>query len=273
MGETMKDEPIRSVSRAFEILEYFRAEQRPLALKDLVQRFGYPIASTADLLKSLFHLGYLTFDVRTKTYIPAPHLFELTAWMSGELIGQAPLVDAMKALQKESGRTVLLGSINDIELLLIVTVDGQKIRSGKAHRPLVKSGMGNILLSAEDEGVVERIYRRTISRGLLDRSSLSLNQLFRRLEQIREVGYVVSDDQIAPNHSLVSMLAPTFYYNRPLALGIHGRSGDILGNSGAIVTTLKKFVTQQFAPRGETWEMGPDLFRGSALEAIETRVH
>jgi DNA-binding IclR family transcriptional regulator len=99
---------VRSGGRAFEILEYFRVERRPLSLKAVVDHFGYPLVSTADILKSRLHLGYLSFDVKSKTYLPTPRLFELSSWISQDLLDPRMVV-AMPLAVTYSGRRLALG--------------------------------------------------------------------------------------------------------------------------------------------------------------------
>jgi DNA-binding IclR family transcriptional regulator len=266
----VQDTAIKSVGRAFEILEYFRTERRPLALKDFVQHFGYPTVSTADLLKSLLHLGYLSFDVKSKTYIPAPRLFELGAWMSTELLGPSALVEALKDLQKSTGMTILLGTVNDIEVLNIVFVNAQMTRYGRERRCLLRSGMGLAVLSAEDDDMVERIYRRTVARGLISRSTLSLAQLRARIEQIRHDGYIISSDTVDSNSTVIAMLTPAFYFNRPLAIGGAGPSEEIQRNAKEIILILQKFVAEHFHAAEAPRAVPADLFPGNAFRAMET---
>lgn len=54
----MPEKPIKTSQRVFEILEAFETEQRPMALKDFTQGFGYPPSSASALLKSLVTLGF-----------------------------------------------------------------------------------------------------------------------------------------------------------------------------------------------------------------------
>ena len=66
----MTDTMVRSVRRAFDILEVFARVRRPLSLKDLMGEFDCPSSSLADLLKTMSRIGCLSFDNATQDLLP-----------------------------------------------------------------------------------------------------------------------------------------------------------------------------------------------------------
>ena len=75
----MDRDAVKSARRAFEILELFERERRPLALKDILDDRGYPASSGSALLKSLVTLGYLDYDNDRRTYFPTMRIAALGA--------------------------------------------------------------------------------------------------------------------------------------------------------------------------------------------------
>ena len=73
----MDRDAVKSARRAFEILELFDRERRPLALKDILEALGYPASSGSALLKSLVALGYLDYDRDRRTYFPTMRISAL----------------------------------------------------------------------------------------------------------------------------------------------------------------------------------------------------
>jgi len=242
----MKQPSITSVSRAFEILEHFRRERRPLALKDLVRDLGHPTSSTADLLKSLSYLGYLTFDSRLRTYFPTPRLGELGDWVANEILVRSYPIDVLRELQQATGETVLLGTPNDLEILYLVVIESSHqvryVIKGPMHRPLVRSGVGWALLSTVSETAAERIYRRSIARGMLTRRDLPLKCLQARIEEVRGAGYVVARDILNDSAAVVATPVPASYHGRPLAIGIGGPAERIEANGPAIASALMREI-------------------------------
>ena len=64
----MSGNVVKSAARVFEVLELFSALQRPLSVREISTRCGYPGSSAAALLTSMKALGYLAYDDATHTY-------------------------------------------------------------------------------------------------------------------------------------------------------------------------------------------------------------
>jgi DNA-binding IclR family transcriptional regulator len=269
----MKERPIESVSRTFEILAYFREVRRPLAMKELVRHFGYPLASMSDLLKGLYQLGYLSFDIKSKTYIPTHSLFALTSWISTDLLGPDDLVESLKELQRNTGLTIMLGTVNDVEVTFIWFINSLEMRPGKARRPLLRSGTGLVLLSAEDDAFVEKIYQRTVARGLIDRAELPLSQVLDRMAEIRASGYAISNEVVGDNRTVVSVPVPVYYCDRPLAIGASAPAAEAAENIPAIVAALRGYLTKNFDAEKVSQGALPNVFREAELPAIAGRLH
>ena len=63
------ENPVISVTgRVFEVLEFFREMRRPLSVREIAERFDYPLSSTSVLIKSIAELGYLSYDSHVRSY-------------------------------------------------------------------------------------------------------------------------------------------------------------------------------------------------------------
>jgi len=237
---------VRSVGRAFEFLEYFRVERRPLSLKAMVDRFGYPLVSTADILKILLHLGYLSFDVKSKTYLPTPRLFELSSWISQDLLDPFDLMKDLQRFHEATGLAVLLGTTNDVELQTIVNLDEHEVIYGRARRCLFTSGTGVALLSALDDEIVERLYRLAAARNLFDRNELSFKSVRSEIATVRLKGYIASRNCLREGRMVVAMPLPVTYGGRRLALGCSGPVAEIEPRVDEIAARMSGFVADHF---------------------------
>ena len=106
----MSQDVIKTARRLFEILEYFDEVQRPLSLKDVALRFGYPVSSASAILKSMVVLGYVDFDRYSRTYMPTMRIVQLGQWVQGALFGEhsvISLVNHLNKLTEEDWRRVL----------------------------------------------------------------------------------------------------------------------------------------------------------------------
>ncbi len=242
-----------SITRAFEILERFRLLQRPLSLKELVRDFGYPSSSVADILKTLSAGGYISFDPVTRTYFPTTRLGELGDWIMTEILPRSYPVETLNALREATGDTVLLGTPNDLEVLYLGVLEAKEparaITTGRrTHRPLVKSGVGCALLSLEEDDFIERVYRRSLARGLCDRKELPFAALMIQIETCRRDGYIFIKDTINPNAAIIAAPVPIAYHQQRLAIGIGGPADRIEQRVATLAAILGDHLTRLVQP-------------------------
>ena len=107
-------ETIKSAQRVCEIFEFFNEVQRPLMLKEIVSRFGYPASSCSVLLKSLVQLGFLEYDALHRTYLPTMRMSSLVEWVEKSRFGNGSVLSAMRRLHELTQETVSLGAQSDL---------------------------------------------------------------------------------------------------------------------------------------------------------------
>lgn len=237
---------VRSVHRAFEILEVFAQCRRPMSLKELTGKVDCPTSSLADLLKTMSHIGCLTFDTQSKTYFPSTRLAALSDWVGEEFLPSGDQRVALRDLCAETGGTILLGTPNDLEIQYLYVLRGiYAVHYGphdQGQRPLVRSGPGWILLSQLDDVAVDRIWRRSIASGLVDRREMPLERLMERIEFCRANGYAAARDCRNPEAAIVAIVLPARPHGRRLTIGIGGAASRIESNMAHILTVLKERV-------------------------------
>jgi|SRR5450759_3262924 IclR family transcriptional regulator, KDG regulon repressor len=108
---------IKTARRLFRILEFFDAVQRPLALKEVVTRFNYPVSSTSAILKSMVVLGYIDYDRYSRTYMPTMRMVQLGQWVQDVLFGEGGIVLLAKHLNKTTEETVAIATQSDLYTL------------------------------------------------------------------------------------------------------------------------------------------------------------
>ncbi|WP_424139854.1 IclR family transcriptional regulator [Roseomonas chloroacetimidivorans] len=244
------DPSVKSATRVFEILEYFSEVRRPLRLKDFVDHSGYPVSSTAALLKTMTAQGYLTFDRVARTYLPTLKLLRLVGCISSAAYESGPVLDAMRNLQQSTGELIVLGTVNDIHVeyveALRSTQDIQLWSPPGTKRLLVQSALGWMLLSELPSRVVERIFRRTVALGKISEAELPLHALFTRLEACRQAGHIfpMPTDYVRtpaqPGGAIIATTAPTAPGQRPLAIGVGGPATRLRENMDHIVQEMRR---------------------------------
>lgn len=243
----MKNNPIKSSKRVFEILEVFEIEQRPLALKELVQILGYPHSSASALLKSLVVMGYLGYDRYSRTYMPTMRLASLGNWVQGALFGEeGDIHKLMVELSEAAGETVTLSTQSDLFVQYIYLIPSRlpiwyRIPIGMV-RPIARSGIGWLMLGARSDEEIEQILRRiNFHEPHPDRRIASVD-LMRHVEQARADGYVFSKHTLEAGAGSIGMLLPERRFSRIFALGIHGPVERLEAKCDAVLRLLKEGI-------------------------------
>jgi DNA-binding IclR family transcriptional regulator len=245
---------VKSAVRVFEILEHFKEVRQPLRLKDLSAQLGYPISSTAALVKTLVEEGYFHFDQSSRAYFPTPRLSQLTNWIPAPTYEQGPVLDAMHRLQHGTGEMIVLGAPVGVYVEYVET-----LRSSQAvqlyappgtRRLLVQTGMGWLMLSRMSETAALGIYRRTIGLGELGEEELGRETFLARVEQMRQQDHAFTraKDYARPvahwSGAMMSMLIPVPPKHRRIAIGIGGPADRLNAHCEQILPQLRAEVAR-----------------------------
>lgn len=243
----MDRDAVKSAKRAFEILELFDAERRPLALKDILEGLGYPASSGSALLKSLVALGYLDYDRDRRTYFPTMRIAALGAWVPDALFGDGALLSLMERLRAATGETVILATQSDLHAQYVHLLHSAEplqfsVPPG-ARRPLANSGLGWCLLSAKSDDEIERL-RRRINAEPGQGPPLSREDLMARVNEVRTRGYAVSKHTVSPGAGVIGAPLPRGAYGRVFAIGVAGPVARLEAKEQRIVAELRAGLDQ-----------------------------
>jgi len=249
----MSREAIKTAKRLFEILEYFDEVQRPLSLREVAHRFDYPVSSASAVLKSMVMLGYVDFDRYSRTYMPTMRIVQLGQWVQGALFGERGILALAHYLNRETEETVNIATQSDLYLQYIhIQPSPQTIQAAikpGTIRPLARSGLGWMLLSARSDETIEKLVRRINFEEEDRKKKIDLKELMKRVQKIRKDGYVVSLHTVTEGAGIIGMLLPVRRHGRILAVGVAGPADRLVANRAHIVRCLRegidKFVSKE----------------------------
>lgn len=244
---------IKTARRIFEVLEYFDEVQQPVSLKDMSIHFSYPVSSASALLKSMVVMGYLDYDAYSRTYMPTMRIATLGNWVQGALFGEGRILALMKHMSELTKETISIGTQSDLFAQYIHIVPSQyairyHLKPGTV-RPLARSGLGWLLLSARTDETIDRLLRR-INIEEESTNRIALPDLMARVREVREQGYVFSKHTVTAGAGVIGMLLPIRRHGRILAIGVGGPVDRLEEKKDQILSELREGIAQ-FVDRDE----------------------
>lgn len=238
--------PVKSAVRVLEVLDFFRQQRRPAALKDIAERLGYPPSSATVLLKNLTDLGYLSYDRSTREYFPTLKVASLGDWISHALFGHGEIFELMQEVHQVSGETVSISLQNDIYTQYIRVIQSTyplrfHTEEG-SQRPLTQSATGWLVLSTHSDAMVERLVRRAniATPRSQDRQPLALMQ--ERVAQARREGVLYAENIPLTGGATVAVLLPVQAQGKAVVLGMGGTIERIRPNKNKYIKLLRELA-------------------------------
>lgn len=220
-GLTAKDNSTGTLGKAIDVLEAVAAKESPPRFTDLLGALGQPRGTLHRQISNLIEEDLLT--------VRSDHSYELglkllklaaRAWSGNQFRSIAE--PHLRAMNDETGETIHLGVLNDIEVIYLDKVEGrQSVRMysqiGNAS-PVFCTGVGKAALSAlPDEELQSRISR--IAFKTFTGSTLSdAAALTAEIEDIRQTGIAYDREEHEPGIHCVA--APIYSENREFLAGI-----------------------------------------------------
>lgn len=205
----------QSLTRALTLLERLAESPAGLHLTDLSYQLGMPAATVHRLLSTFEELNFVEQDPEQGLWFVGLKTFTVGNAFLNRRDYVAIARPHMHALVEQCGETVNLGVIDDGEVVFISQVESQEVmrmivRLG-SRSPIHASGVGKAMLASMSEQRVTRILQRRGLARYTDHSIDSPALLRDELEQVRQQGYALDDEEHAVGLRCVA--APIFDQN------------------------------------------------------------
>lgn len=208
----VRDNGVKSVSRALKILEAFSPEQPELSLNDFSITTGFYKSTILRQIETLLKEGFLAKDDESGRYRLGAKVYllgQIFVQSSNLLKSANPILKEMvEKLQETTGIFV----INDNQRLCLKMVSGPHfIRATfeSGHRmPIYAGASGKVLLAFSSEAFVKRIIKETGLKNLTELTITDPDELRSELSKIKECGWSSSFGERVP--SAVTVSVPVF---------------------------------------------------------------
>lgn len=248
--------PVKSAKRVLEVFELFDKLRRPLGVTEVAHYLGYPLSSTAMLLRSLVGLGYMHQDPHHRSYVPTPRIALLGEWIGPATWGRGDIGELMARVHAATGEvTILAARLGlDVQYMAIIEPDsGDMTYMPGTRRPLFHTASGIAILSTYADAVIGQLVRHHNAVRASEKR-VALTATLREIEETRQRGYSRMANMIRSGRGSVAMLLPLDpLQDRPIALSVSADTDILLQNEAAIIAAMREAL--------EGWHTGSDLRR------------
>ena len=221
--ERLEDEksknPIQVADRIFQVLESL-ARGGPAGLMELSNTLGLHKSTVHRLLNSLIYMGYVRQDEETSHYALTFKILELADLMLNNMDVLTLVHPYLKKLKTLTGETVHFVQIEGAHAVYIAKEESHTNSIRMVSRvgsqiPLYRSGVGKALLAMMDDSQVRRIWEASDIQAVTSHTIVSLDRLYQVLEEIRQRGYALDDEENEMGVRCIAAAVPD-YRGRPV---------------------------------------------------------
>ncbi len=235
----------RSATRALDVLEYFGQVRRPLRAVEIARRFSLHPSTVNQLLKTMVESAHLTFEARTKTYLPSPRLARFASWVVATYGSDEGLRRLIADIHALSNEVVTLTTPNDL-FMQVVDLAGtdpeSKLGDGDdsgAERGLRVSMFGSAIGAAYLSTLPNSEVRRQAERARIP--AADHDNILKMMMTIRTTGF---SDGPSAGGSIWSIAMPLPSRNDtvPLVLGLAGPVERVRPNLPQLAKALQSGI-------------------------------
>ncbi len=206
------------VERTLDCFELFAEEKRPLSLTEISRLLGIPPSSCHDVLQALQERGYVYELAPRGGFYPTLRMLEISRTIAEHdpvLLRAEILMRSMRDVLDES---VNLAKVTGLQARYLLTFEPSHplrltVRVGDGLRSLPSTSAGKALLANLDEKSLDAYLRSTELVALTPRTILSRETLRRQIEDGRQRGWFVNEQESLDG---VTTVSSTFKWNDSL---------------------------------------------------------
>lgn len=221
---------MRSLFKAFDILESFSLSAPKLSLGEISQKTGLPKSTVHRLMSTLLKRGYLVQDASSKRYQLSLKFLNFATVVLSQLDFVERAKPFMEELSNRCKETVHIAVMDQGEMVYVGKVEqprALRISSRIGGRiPIHCTALGKVMLANMPEEEVEQIIQQKGLKRFTGNTITDKERLKRELEQIRRQGYAIDREEYMDG--LMCVAYPIRDYSDKVigALSISGAATD-----------------------------------------------
>jgi DNA-binding IclR family transcriptional regulator len=241
-------EGVKSARRVLEFLEYFSEVQRAVSVAELAKHYHYPVSSVSTVMRTMVSMGYLSYDGRSRTYLPTTRIMSLVEWVGVQLFKSETARAIMQSLSDATGETILLAVQSGLRIHYLQVIDATgpvrlHVEAG-SFREMAATAVGRMLMSQLDDAAAGKLIRRINNEQTDPEKLVDLKALLCDLARIRTNGYAVSIGGVVKHGGAIAVMLPKSFGPAPLAIGIGSVRSVLEANEQHFVDLLRAAVAE-----------------------------
>ncbi|HJF49253.1 MAG TPA: IclR family transcriptional regulator [Brachybacterium paraconglomeratum] len=237
---------VQSVERVFHLLEVVADAEREMSLSELSQAVELPLPTIHRLLRTLVGPGYIR-QLPNRTYVLGPRLI----WLGEAATRQLGPTGRpfLQHLADELGESANMAALDGQMIVYVGQVQSNRsmrmfTEVGRRAYPHA-TGVGKALLAQLPNSEVEKIVRGTGMPQPTPKTAASLEELFARLDVVREQGYAIDDEEQELGVRCYAMAVPGDHSR--VAISVSGPSSRVDADFGDRAVPLLREAAGQVA--------------------------
>lgn len=212
-----------SSDKLLRIIEYMSACRLPVRLKDISDNLGISQPTVVRYLRTMCDQGYAYHDDHTGCYAMTWKICRLSSSLESNLVLRSMAGSLLSDFANTNNIGVLLAVERDSMLTYLDLVGAPHgsvdtmLRIGK-DAPMHSTGSGKILLSAMSPNRVRQFLDQVGLTRLTPYTITNREAFLRELEQVREQGFALDNEECEIGHRCVSV--PLYDYTGTVAAAI-----------------------------------------------------
>lgn len=215
-NENFSFNSILVLEKTIRLLNRFDAGQPEWGVTELSRDLRINKSTVSKILSTLEFHRYLTQNPENRKYRLGLRFFELGFLVADQMDLQKIAFPIMEELSKKVQETVHLVIMDEFEIVYINKVEtSQSLRIGTrvgGRLPAYCTGVGKVLLAGLSQEEMKKFIQQTPLKKLTPRTVTSPERLKESLDQIRNQGYAIDNEEFS--QGLVCVAAPIYNHSR-----------------------------------------------------------
>ena len=199
----------KSAGRALDILTAISDRSAGLTFAELVEVLDLPKSSVFEVLEVLVQRRFVQLDAETRHYTLSVRAWEVGARYLSQHELATEARPFMKLVAQSLNETVQLAVLDGLDNVYVAKVDSShpvRLQSDVGKRlPAHATGLGKVLLAALPPRELEQRLNGAALAGFTNRTITTRERLLSQLEEIREAGFAVDDQEYTPGLRCVAV--------------------------------------------------------------------